>query len=119
MINKMLMLMGVAALSLSFASEAAAAGRESILRELANPFATSRYSLYTTNPFGLPELTSTTVFETAESTVSEADSTTTETPLVIEVAETPDLTPLSSTSTRPPFRPRVRSPFRPPPRPGF
>ena len=117
MTKKPLALIGVAVVSLSFASEAAAAGRESILRELANPFASSRYSRYTVNPFGLPQLSTGSPFQIAQSTSTATE--TTPTPLVTEIDETPDLTPLASTSTRPPFRPRVRSPFRPPPRPGL
>ncbi len=114
----MLLLTGAAVVSLSFTSQALSAGRESILRELANPFATLRYSRYTVNPFGLPELSVSSRFRITQPTEPSAP-TAPSAPLITELDDAPELTPLASSSPRPPFRPRVRSPFRPPPRPGL
>jgi len=106
----MLRPLAIAALAtMALATQADAAGRVSrfaTLDALANPFAVSDYSRLSSSTFGLP------VFEPIvdEPAASTAPVLMTQ-PVAIE--------PAASMATRPPFRPRVRSPFRPPPRPGF
>jgi hypothetical protein len=101
----------------AFAAERAS--RNAGLKRISNPFAVSIYSRLSSNPFGLPALTTAPVkaptFETVSNPVTPAPVTAQEPVTTLDSFE---LTPALLVS-RPPYRPPVRSPFRPPPRPPF
>lgn len=132
--NTIFTLAGAMVVSLFIADNANAAGRESILARLNSPFGTLSYSRFRVNPYGLPALQASNPFTVEEPAavsvpipviaVEGVDQTAPET--AAEPAATTEesagelvFTPLSAGSPRPPYRPRVRSPFRPPPRPSF
>ncbi|MEO0530430.1 MAG: hypothetical protein AAF266_07595 [Planctomycetota bacterium] len=129
-----LALLGIAALAV-VANDATAAGRVSRFanfERLSNPFGVLSASRLSADRFGFPLVLQPEVDEAVEVTlpiVAEVESSEPATaevapdePASEQTAPIVDLgsfntTIMSSTMTRPPFRPRVRSPFRPPPRP--
>lgn len=104
-----LILAGAALLSFGLAEEAAAAGRVSrfaAMRQLSSPFDTLDMSSYSSSSFGLP--------------VFNNESINTSSPVNVTAPASAEPEPVATPSLiRTPYRPRVRSPFRPPPRPSL
>lgn len=129
--NTILTLSVAMIVSLSMTSDADAAGRRSIFARLSSPFGTLQSSRFTATPFGLPSYAAAAdnpfAAEASAPVVAQpliAVEGVDQTPAAVETVESFSdessvFTPLSSTSGRTPYRPRVRSPFRPPPRPSF
>lgn len=127
----------VALLVASAASVEAAdrSGRPTVARRFFNPFSVTTSTRLTANPFGLPAIAETPVFAesvaassaaaqpkaveaVAPTVTAEESAASAATSVVDESLDSIEFTPMAMTS-RPPFRPRVRSAFRPPPRPPF
>lgn len=107
--NLVLVLAGAVMLSLGLAEDASAAGRVSrfaALQQLSSPFDTLDMSSYSASSFGLP------VFDDETTETTDPVNVTAPASAELELVATPSL-------IRTPYRPRVRSPFRPPPRPSL
>lgn len=117
-----LIVLGVATVVVAATVDASAAGRVSrfaALERLNNPFGTLSVSQLSSDRFGLPLF-----LQLEEEEAGLLPDTITPSATAGEETAVADLgdieiTPLSGTVVRPPYRPRVRSPFRPPPRPSL
>lgn len=106
--NLFLLLAAASVLSLGAAKEASAAGRVSrfaAMQRLGSPFDTLDFSSFSSSAFGLP------VFDNGAPVTAASNYT---------PPASAELSPVVvSSPVRTPYRPRVRSPFRPPPRPSL